>query len=147
MIILIYFLRAVAVILCGWVIFKVARAAFRSADVSEQLDEYHDTISAANLVENSGIDPLELENAREMLENLSETVENSIIDKNGNEKVIVWNNALINDKNGEIYGTVSSGINITEKVKIQEEQNLIIEILNFITTHSKSKFLIFCSNI
>jgi len=75
MIILIYFLRAVAVILCGWVIFKVARAAFRSADVSEQLDEYHDTISAANLVENSGIDPLELENAREMLENLSETVQ------------------------------------------------------------------------
>jgi len=65
-------------------------------------------------------------------ENLSETVENSIIDKNGNEKVIVWNNALINDKNGEIYGTVSSGINITEKVKIQEEQNLIIEILKLL---------------
>lgn len=59
-------------------------------------------------------------------------VENAIIDKYGNEKIILWHNALIDSDEGKIYGTISSGMNITEKVKMQEEQSLVIGILKLL---------------
>lgn len=41
--------------------------------------------------------------------------ENPILSKNGEEVVIVWNNRLLESEDGKIFGTISTGINITER--------------------------------
>lgn len=43
------------------------------------------------------------------------TYENPIITKDGSEKIILWHNSLLKDKKGVIYGTLSSGEDITER--------------------------------
>jgi PAS domain S-box-containing protein len=49
--------------------------------------------------------------------------ENYIITKSGERRYILWHNALLKDKNGEITGTLSSGEDITERKKAEEELN------------------------
>ena len=48
-------------------------------------------------------------------------VENYIVSKSGEERLIAWNNTLIKDENGNITGTLSSGNDITEKKKAEDE--------------------------
>lgn len=69
-------------------------------------------------------------------------LENSLIDKNGNEKIILWNNSLIDSDDGTVYGTISSGMDITDKVRMEEEQNLIIGILRLLNRSDKKIDLI-----
>lgn len=60
-------------------------------------------------------------------------VENAIINSSGEERIILWNNAIIDDRdNKNIYGTISSGMDITDKVRLREEQSLIIDILRLL---------------
>lgn len=42
-----------------------------------------------------------------------EYFENPILAKDGTERIILWRNALLSDENGTIFGTLSSGEDIT----------------------------------
>lgn len=53
------------------------------------------------------------------IENL-EYVENSVLTRNGRERIIAWHNALLKDENGRIIGTVSSGDDITDRRKVEK---------------------------
>ncbi|MCM8780451.1 MAG: PAS domain S-box protein [Candidatus Omnitrophica bacterium] len=52
--------------------------------------------------------------------------ENAILTKTKEEKVLLWHNALLKDKEGQIVGTVSSGQDITKYKEIERQylQNL-----------------------
>jgi PAS domain S-box-containing protein len=52
---------------------------------------------------------------------LSESYENTIINKNGEERHIAWNNVLLYDDEGKPTGTLSSGEDITER-KLSEDK-------------------------
>ncbi|MHA2271193.1 MAG: PAS domain S-box protein [Candidatus Hodarchaeales archaeon] len=51
---------------------------------------------------------------------LSEYYENPILAKQGEEKEIFWHNALLRNANNEITGTLSSGIDITERKRAEQ---------------------------
>jgi len=68
----------------------------------------------------------------------TEFMENNIITSKGEERTILWHNALIRDKNEKIYGTISSGIDVTDRMRMEKEQRLIIDILRLLNrTDSK----------
>jgi PAS domain S-box-containing protein len=46
--------------------------------------------------------------------------ENPIVTKMGEERIIAWNNTILHDENGKIVGTLSSGVDITERKKTEE---------------------------
>ncbi|MFW9850240.1 MAG: PAS domain S-box protein, partial [Candidatus Thorarchaeota archaeon] len=46
--------------------------------------------------------------------NLADSFENVVVTRNGDERLILWNNKYIRDKDGVIRGTFSSGQDITE---------------------------------
>jgi len=46
--------------------------------------------------------------------------ENPIVTKMGEERIIAWNNTILHDENGKIVGTLSSGVDITERKKAEE---------------------------
>jgi PAS domain S-box-containing protein len=48
-------------------------------------------------------------------------VKGSIINKLGDERVIMWNNSLLRDATGFVVGTLSSGEDITERERSEEE--------------------------
>lgn len=50
-----------------------------------------------------------------------EYYENPIITKKGEERIIAWRNTVLKDDQGKITGTLSSGEDITEKKKAEEE--------------------------
>ncbi|MCF8298211.1 MAG: PAS domain S-box protein [Saprospiraceae bacterium] len=60
--------------------------------------------------------------------------ENEILTKSGEERIIAWNNALLKDENGNIIGTLSSGEDITERIKsenqLRESQQLLINAID-----------------
>ena len=47
--------------------------------------------------------------------------EGFVLNKNGEERVILWHNALLRDEEGKIYATLSSGNDVTERIRIQLE--------------------------
>ena len=49
-----------------------------------------------------------------------EDVEERIITKNGKEKIIAWHNAVLQNEEGKIIGTLSSGEDITERKRTEE---------------------------
>jgi len=63
------------------------------------------------------------------IENL-EYFENSIIDKEGNEKLIAWHNTMLKDNMGKIIGTLSSGEDITDRRKSEEEREKLLHELS-----------------
>ncbi len=46
--------------------------------------------------------------------------ENVIITKHGEEKTIIWHNSYLKDKLGNITGTLSSGLDITDRIKAEQ---------------------------
>ena len=50
-----------------------------------------------------------------------ECFENSILTKTGEERIIAWHNAVFTDDTGNISGTLSSGEDITERKRAEEE--------------------------
>gem|GEM_PF-1328254 len=46
---------------------------------------------------------------------------NRIVTKNGEERLIAWNNTLIRDETGNIVATLSAGEDITERKKLEEQ--------------------------
>ena len=52
---------------------------------------------------------------------LHSAVENPVLSRDGSERIISWNNALIHDSKGLVTGTVSSGQDITQRKLAEEE--------------------------
>lgn len=50
-----------------------------------------------------------------------EFFENSVITKNGKEKIIAWHNAILYDENNKIIGSLSSGEDITERKQAEQK--------------------------
>jgi len=50
----------------------------------------------------------------------SEYVENPVLCRDGRQRLIAWHNAYLRDKDGRIYGVLSSGEDITERRKAEE---------------------------
>ena len=50
---------------------------------------------------------------------LAEYHENAILNKKGEEKIVSWHNVPLKDGNGRICGTLSSGLDITEKIELE----------------------------
>ena len=49
--------------------------------------------------------------------------ENPIINREGQERIILWRNRLLYDDAGEYKGMISSGVDITERKRAEEEKN------------------------
>lgn len=49
-----------------------------------------------------------------------EYYENPVVNKQGQERLIAWHNAILTDEHGAVFGTVSSGTDITEEKLAQE---------------------------
>ncbi len=60
---------------------------------------------------------------------LVENYENSVLTKSGEERIIAWHNSILLDDNGKPVGTLSSGEDITERVRAQEAlRNALTEV-------------------
>ena len=46
---------------------------------------------------------------------------NPVLSRNKEERLIEWHNSLIRDQQGQIIGTLSSGMDITEQKRVQED--------------------------
>jgi PAS domain S-box-containing protein/putative nucleotidyltransferase with HDIG domain len=55
--------------------------------------------------------------------NLGKFYENPILTKNGIEKIIVWNSTMLKDEKGNIIGSISSGEDMTDKIRGQKKLN------------------------
>ncbi|AKB78767.1 Sensory transduction histidine kinase [Methanosarcina horonobensis HB-1 = JCM 15518] len=53
-----------------------------------------------------------------------EHFENPVLTRNGEERIIRWYNSILKDKKGRIIGTLSSGEDITERKKVEEEMKV-----------------------
>ena len=53
-----------------------------------------------------------------------ENSENIILNKNGEERLIAWHNTALSDEKGNITGTLSSGQDITERRRIEDQLHL-----------------------
>ncbi len=60
---------------------------------------------------------------------LFEYYENPIINNNGEERIIAWHNAVITDKKGNITETLSSGADITDRKRMEEELLLLYTLI------------------
>lgn len=59
-----------------------------------------------------------MNNSPENLEN----IRNRVYTKNGNERIIIWHNIIRYDEEGKAMGTLSSGLDITEAARAEEER-------------------------
>ncbi len=66
----------------------------------------------------------------------SEYYENLLLTKDGEEKLIAWDNTDIRDEEGRIIGTLSSGRDITEKRQAEEKLNERERLSNIILNHA-----------
>ena len=51
----------------------------------------------------------------------AESHENSVLTKGGEERLIAWQNAVLRDASGTIIGTLSSGTDVTERRRIEDQ--------------------------
>ncbi|MFC1569285.1 PAS domain S-box protein [bacterium] len=58
-----------------------------------------------------------------------EYYENTVVARGGLEKCIAWHNAIIHDENGNIIGTLSSGEDISDRKKAEEQRDHLNNIL------------------
>lgn len=68
----------------------------------------------------------------------TERAENKILLKNSQERTISWHNALVKNNKGEIIGTLSSGEDITDRKKAEEDiirRDYQLEILSRTSQH------------
>lgn len=69
---------------------------------------------------------------RELMEGkleLTEYYENSVLTKNGEEKIIAWHNVAVLNENGDVNGILSSGEDITKRKKAEEENRNLIQMV------------------
>ncbi len=54
--------------------------------------------------------------------NIDEYVENYIVTQSGEQRLIAWHNSILKDNQGKIIGTLSSGQDITNQKRVDEER-------------------------
>jgi PAS domain S-box-containing protein len=62
-----------------------------------------------------------------------ENIENPVLTKSGEERLIAWHNSTIRDEKGQIVGTLSSGEDISERKKAEEnmrQQTMMLANIN-----------------
>ena len=64
--------------------------------------------------------------------------ENPVLTRSGEERIIAWHNTLLRDDAGEITGTLSSGEDITERKRAEEERERLIAELRSAATQIKT---------
>jgi diguanylate cyclase (GGDEF)-like protein/PAS domain S-box-containing protein len=67
-----------------------------------------------------------------------ENVENVVLTKSGEEKLIAWHNTVLKDAEGNTTGTMSSGLDITERKKAEEEVKRLNQQIEFILGATKT---------
>ncbi len=72
---------------------------------------------------------------------VSENV-NAIINKDGERRIIHWNNTTVAGKNGEVVATLSSGTDITEQKLAEEALKDSEEVFNKITTSASDAIIV-----
>jgi PAS domain S-box-containing protein len=90
------------------------------------LGHAHDQIVGSNWFDNYLPERLR-ENVREVFRQLVagnvepvEHYDNPVLNAAGDERMIAWHNTLLRDGNGTITGTLSSGLDVTERVQAEE---------------------------
>ncbi len=63
---------------------------------------------------------------------LPEFYENPVLNKNAEERMILWHNQYLYDNYGKVIGSLSAGMDITENKKIEEELSKKIEDLYYV---------------
>ncbi len=58
-----------------------------------------------------------------------EYVENPVLTKWGEERIIAWHNTVLRDESGKIIASLSSGEDITERKRVEEEKERLIKDL------------------
>ncbi len=61
---------------------------------------------------------------------LCEHGKNAVVSATGEERLVEWSNALLRDRDGRITGTLSSGLDITERDRSERSQRAVHEIWN-----------------
>jgi PAS domain S-box-containing protein len=64
--------------------------------------------------------------------------ENPILTKSGNELIISWHNTLLKDNQSTIIGTLSSGIDVTERIKAEGSLKAAHERLNHLLSSTSA---------
>jgi PAS domain S-box-containing protein len=67
-----------------------------------------------------------------------EYFENPVLTKSGEERMIAWHNSVFRDEQGNILATLSSGEDITERKRIEEEREKLIHELREALAHVKT---------
>jgi len=67
-------------------------------------------------------------------EQLYEHAQNAVLTAAGERKMVEWHNALIRDADGRVRGTLSSGVDITERRRAEELQQVMQQIANAVHT-------------
>jgi len=73
-----------------------------------------------------------------------ENYENAVITKNGKKRIIAWHNHILKNKAGQIIGTLSSGLDITERK--QAERELQLERDNFLNIFNSMEDRVYIVN-
>ncbi|MCC6405924.1 MAG: PAS domain S-box protein [Planctomycetes bacterium] len=55
---------------------------------------------------------------------IAPSYENHVLAANGEKRLILWSNTVLRDTSGEVLGTASLGVDVTDKVRVQEEHLL-----------------------
>ncbi|MDD1744105.1 MAG: PAS domain-containing sensor histidine kinase, partial [Methanomassiliicoccales archaeon] len=71
----------------------------------------------------------------------TEYFENPVIGKGGEERLIAWHNLVLHDKEGAIIGTLSSGEDITERKRKEEELRQMGEKLSLLSNVTRHDIL------
>lgn len=50
--------------------------------------------------------------------------ENHVVAADGERRLVLWSNTLLRDSNGDVIGTASLGVDVTDKVRMEEERLL-----------------------
>jgi PAS domain S-box-containing protein len=57
-------------------------------------------------------------------------IENAVLTKSGDERTIGWHNSLLRDADGRVTGTLSSGVDITERKRTEDSLTLFRKLID-----------------
>jgi len=67
---------------------------------------------------------------------LYEHAQNEVLTATGEQRVVEWHNSVIRDESGRIIGTLSSGVDVTERRRAEELQQVMQQIATAVHTSS-----------